>query len=316
MVIGSDRKFHVTATGDVKICKAKNRCPLSSWDLHFETKEKALKGAEEYLELKGYSTFGSNVDEKLQKFSRVRRGLNGFDPETKSKRENFMRESRLNELGLSDKVFSVVKWYQGTSYQFVNSWLRKGRDGLAEYMREEFLSGTFGDEEKFEAELKAYVERAEKAVKEMDEALRQGARTATNKRVLYRAIGVKPDEVSTFAERYKIGEEIEEPSYLSSSEDSDVMLLHESVRNKKYKETVVFEILTNKGTAVGQSDGYHVSGFEKEVLLPRSMKFRVVGIGESTFESTYSGGRPQFTVYRDVPKRKRFKIVQLEEIES
>lgn len=257
-------------------------------------------------------------DEQLPNMRSVRRGLNKDDDVRKTILDYEGLALRC-ELTQDDK--DSISYYTGSSYQYMNAYLRDGRDGLRNVT---YLKG-WETSVVPESTVEKYVEMAEENIKTTDALFDNNSRLFNHKRVLYRSVRFPEKQRNGqslqeyVAETYPVGKVVESKAYESTSADSDLMLAYQSDSHKRNDE-VVFEILTNKGVILHDPTSYgtHISHSEREVLLPRGMKYRVVNVGTVTYETTYASGRPEATVFKSmrqsIPKKARKLVVQLEEI--
>lgn len=268
-----------------------------------------------------YETYSNQniqyVDQELPEDGKIRKGLNTEDD---NRLKTLTMESLQLRMEIDQEHKDSLSHYQ-SSYEFLNAYLRDGREGInkLEYLQRTSPHPTKPNSVSDET-LDRYVGMAEKRAAELDEAIELYGRTQTNQQVLYRAVFTQRSENKTplsptdFANQYKIGDVIEEPSYVSTSADSDYMLFYNA---HLYDQQVVFEIKTNKGVVMhNPADRTGSIGFlEREVLLPRGLKFKVVNVTEATYQSSYSEGIPKANRSPDAKKRQRFRVVQLEEVE-
>lgn len=254
---------------------------------------------------------------ELPKDKTVRKGINA---ENNNAFKTLTMESLQLSMEIDQENKDSLSHYQ-SSYEFLNAYLREGREGLNKlgYLQRTSPHPTKPDSVSDET-LDKYAEMAEKRATELDQAISLYGRTETNQQILYRAVFVNPTNNNNkttpeeFANKYKIGDVINEPSYLSTSLDSDYMLFYNA---HLYEQQVVFEIKTNKGiTLHNPADSSGSIGFlEREVLLPRNLRFKVTNVTNATYQSSYVEGIPRGNRSPEAKKRKNFTIIQLEEIE-
>lgn len=259
-------------------------------------------------------------DEQLPDMKAVRRGLNAPE-DLRKKVLDF--EGLVTRSEVLEEDQKTIEYYSGSSHEYINAYLRKGEDGIRglSYLRDR-NTGIVPEET-----VERYVGMAEKSIQRIDTAIDNNQRPLQHKRVLWRSIGIKPEQRNGkplheyVAEKYHIGAKITSKAYESTSADSDLMLAYRNTPKKQQElEEVVFEILTNKGIVIHNpvTDYVFVGDSEREVLLPRNMKYEVVNVGEVTFETTYASGRPQATAFMSgtIPKKTKKLVVQLKEIDN
>lgn len=208
----------------------------------------------------------------------VRLGINDDSAASQKVLDELHREGLAWRKNLTEEEGEQVERYRQTGYLTVNSFLRgKGEEGMDDVARH-------------------YIEH-------LDSALAKAPK-APVERILYRSIYV-PDDLkvedapkakqlrsyldATFVE----GETVEFPEYLSTTVDSDLVVRSDQKKRKKGFHAVL-EIISKSGAVLHQEPrkgSYGVQDDEKEILLPRGMKFRVEKVYRSvTFESTYRNG--------------------------
>lgn len=271
--------------------------------------------------LKVYESLTSQIpeiidDEQLPNMRSVRRGLNGDGNLQKTILDY---EGLAFRCDLTEDDKKTIGYYIGSSHQYLNAYLRDGRDGLRNVTYLKGWDTSVVPEETVEQ----YVALAEENIQHTDRLFATNSRLFNHKRVLYRSVLFLNNKRNGetleqyVAKTYPVGATVESKAYESTSADSDLMLAYQP-SPKDLADEVVFEILTNKGLVLHDpaSNGTHISHSEREVLLPRGMKYRVVNSGMVTFETTYPTGRPQASTFRnqEIPKKTRKLVVQLEEI--
>lgn len=256
---------------------------------------------------------------------RMRRAINRyFQPPTEKRSTSGNLASLLSEhvalstkqlSGLSEKQIDAIKAYTNQDYENINRLLYAGDSERAEYER-------LGEEDK--------LHKYEEIIQTLDSVLTSAPQRA-EPITLYRSFR-PPVEASQAGqwvqENFKEGEVVQFPTYLSTSRVPDAMLPMLSspsysswglepgqepvlIDDDSLKNTV-FEIRTKKGVAVS-SVGHMPQ--EQEELLPRNMKFRVLGVKEGvTYYSDQSllYGRTGF----EYPQEKKTRVVFLEEVEQ
>lgn len=269
-----------------------------------------------------YERTQNSVTFEDQNFTPANKSRKGINNENSDGLKQIDSESIQLRMEAEKEDQDVLSHYQ-SSYEFVNAYLRSGSEGInsLEYLQRTSPHPTKPDTVSDET-LDRYVGMANERIEKLDSVLKNYARKNTNAQILHRALFVleenNPNKLTPqefIAENYPVGKVIEEKSYLSTSLDSDYMLAYNPHLADKQ---VVFEIKTNKGTVLHDPDDYagSIGALEREVLLPRGMKFKVVNVLEATYESTYGEEQLKIVARRKSefkPKRK-FTVVQLEDI--
>lgn len=208
----------------------------------------------------------------------TRLGLND-DSETSQKVLNELhREGLAWRSNLTEAEDDEVLRYQQTGYLVVNPYLRgQGEEG--------------------------YEEISQRYIRNIDSALAKAPKAPVD-RILYRSVYLptaqrvegtaKKKQLDAYVDaNFVPGETVEFPEYLSTTVDSDLVVRSDQKKRKKGFHAVL-EIVSKSGAVLhqeGRKGSYGVQDDEKEILLPRGMKFRVVKVYRSvTFESTYRNG--------------------------
>lgn len=248
-------------------------------------------------------------DSTLPANNRVRYGLN--NPETPSQLLSQLdSEGALFYLSLTDDEASAISQYTGHAHEYVNAYHREGPAGVENYVRNRYSPSVVPHNEDT---FNQYVSYATSATKNLDSIFAKHERINNNKRVLYRAQHVKGEVNAWLDKNIKVGETYSDKAYVSTSLDSDYVLVH---GGKEPEQTVVFEILTNKGIPIHnpKSSPGNVSYAEREVLLNRESKFKVVNVTTATYKTTWPEGKPKgHSAYKDALPKTRFTVVQLVE---
>lgn len=254
-------------------------------------------------------------DSKLLPFSRVRRGVNapGQVNQLLAQLDN---EARELQASLSKDDRFILNLYGGMGSAHVNAYLRGGEAGVRAYVTRHDEPGVPVDEK----EVESYLELAQKNTARMDATFAAHPRAEINARVLHRSIELPQGmDAQAFIEaNYPVGAEVTERSYLSTSIDSDNVLLHTAGHEERH---IVFEILSDEGLPLhrtGEFAGTVGPGaFEREVLLNRNSKFKVISHGAATYESTHENVRPDsHNRHHGAKKRQRYSVVQLQQVKD
>lgn len=249
----------------------------------------------------------------------VRKGWNDGTHETQIAELNRLGDS-LKEL-LSRQEHNALLNYAFTGYKVANPYLRAGIEGLKAEDRR-YGEDNVADEASY---LKS-AERAQESIAVLDSALQKAPRLTETPSVLYRYFRVrtpgrkpKASDVKSFiTENYEPGKIVTFDSYVSASADSDYMLMAAS-RNPQ--EMFVYEIVTKKNDGVSLSrtprtSSTSIQDLEREILLPRGKRFKVVDVLKATYESSFGEDVDDgLNFHSRHPKNHRFTVVQLVEID-
>ena len=226
-------------------------------------------------------------------------------------REMFEEFSDLGEK-LSKEELNTLHKYTFIGNERLNNFLRKNLKKL----KTDYFEYRDPSPEEWESTLK----RSQEEIELMDSVFKKKDENKNfKKRTLYRhhivPAGITPKE---FAEKYfKIGERISDPAFLSTTEDPSYIAGH--AHNRKPTEYIVYQIISSNGismvTGPDEREG-NVQSWEKERLLNRGTKLRVLGITRNKF-----GVNPERVVmrkqfgkgysYPETIKDKFFTVVQL-----
>lgn len=250
----------------------------------------------------------------------VREGINGPEDERLTglsrAREEFMRT------GFSVEEENVMEWYTFLGYKIINPYLRGEEAMRKEALRypEDFRGIPEDKKEEYVQEKIAEFNRmAPQRVEQLD-AVFDRLPATREPRVLYRGYYVREakneNQLRDFVTgAFKPGDVFVEDGYLSTSYDSDLMLSMAESRKKHYKMFVMEIVTKRNGLLLHKDEETGVQGSEREILLPRGMKFKVVNVGKAPYRSTYEYGYdPNFRVYNPTAPKK-MTVVQLAEIE-
>lgn len=240
----------------------------------------------------------------------MRMGINDGSEKSQVVLDELHREGLAWRANLTEEEEEQVERYRQTGYLTVNSYLRgKGEEGMDDVA-------------------KNYIEHLDTAIAK--------APKAPAERILYRSIYVpddlkvegtpKKEQLRSYLDATFIpGETVEFPEYLSTTVDSDLIVRSDQKKRKKGFHAVL-EIVSKSGAVLhkeARKGSYGVQDDEKEILLPRGMKFRVQNIYRSvTFESTYKNGVDNsdwgygFTESSGEKIRSRVPVIQLVEVED
>lgn len=246
----------------------------------------------------------------------LRTGLNGTSPDWA---EPLYDASRAVEKGLSKEMQNSLRSYAMGSYVSVNSLLREGNEGMEKEVRDDFKHSTVSDEL-----LEEYRIRAEKITQDLDRAFAEHEVSFAEPIVLYRAVHVNPQgktPLQHIKSSHKIGDIVEDSGFVSTSADSDYMSFFGRNRVKKHGAVVVYEILAKKGLPIfretlkeeeGRSriEQGNIQSYEREVLLNRGSKFKVVNVKNVTFEHSYNNKDLGYS-YGDLPKKMTVPVIQV-----
>lgn len=239
--------------------------------------------------------------------------------------ESLYKQSRLleetiegEEKGLYDAVWA----YTGVGYKRINAYLHNGEDFMREQYSKEFSALISAES------VESMVERTREDIAAMGRAFQHEV-VFDEPLTLYRAAsfvvpqgddekgGSLLDQVKA---TYKVGSVVERAGYSSASADPDCMLFYAREKHGAIPTRIVFEIVAKRGLPIlakGRGDTPWVpregdiQSFEREVLLNRDSKFRVVNVRSVTFEHSFTSEGPSTG---GIPSRFRFPVIQVEQL--
>jgi hypothetical protein len=241
----------------------------------------------------------------------TRLGLNDTSDVSQKVLEELHKEGLAWRANLTEDEEDEILRYQQTGYLVVNPYLR-------------------GQEVE-----EGYDRIAQKYIEHLDSALSKAPQSPVD-RILYRSIYLptaqrvegttKKQQLNDYLDdNFVPGETVEFPEYLSTSVDSDLVVRSDQKKRKKGFHAVL-EIVSKSGAVLhkeGRRGSYGVQDDEKEILLPRGMKFKVVKVyRDVTFESTYrqgvdNSGMSHERLREPGPRiRSHVPVIQLMEIED
>jgi hypothetical protein len=246
-----------------------------------------------------------------------RTGLNTSNPDWA---DDLYNQSFKLEEEIKYDYLTSIGWYRSGGARQINSLLRGGREGHAKAVLHERVGKA--TEEFIDSSYKT----TKRHIEEMDQSLKH-AKTFKEPLLVYRAslVGEEiPKGVSVLQyakDKYTVGSEFVEKNYSSTSADPDCMTLFGRKRAKAKGKHIVFEIVAKKGLPVlperPKSDPHpskarqgDIQSYEKEVILDRGSKFRVVGVKNVVFKSSHGDNRYSW----DTPDQVTFPVVQVEQI--
>ena len=225
--------------------------------------------------------------------SSTRENLSAFEAESQAFKNKLTK----------DEEYALSK-YMSLSFEYINPILRE------ETGEGQFFDNEFNNQNSHE--------RAQELIPKIDSALAK--HIGKKKHLTYRAFTVKGKQnVDEYiASHYKIGDTVSDKAYLSTAADPDYLLLHNEFSHDRM---FVFEILGKNGVPVhtinAEEYAASPSNYEREVLYPRNTKFKVVGITQNTYESSYDKyaiNRIKSFFYNFSIKKATYSVVQLMEI--
>lgn len=195
----------------------------------------------------------------------------------------------------------AVSQYTMGAFDYINPLLRGGEEA---YRQALVRGGTWAREEDFDDAYALHTEY----IKHLDSAFAKHP-SISLKRTLYRSIKTGDELGKDWAKtRFKPGEEVTFPEFSSTSLDSDFAFYYAHQRNTP-EHTVVLEIKARDGIILHEKSSrgaYSVQDDEREILLDRGSRFKVVGVHESIkFEAARD------TRYWRKGQRMRVTVVQL-----
>lgn len=208
-----------------------------------------------------------------------------------------------------------LRTYSGHAYGNINAYNREGRSGIEKYLRENYSSGVIPFNE---TTFDTYEGYAKRDIAAIDGVFARYVRPNTNKRVLHRVVRAdKGISAKDYVEKtYKIGDTITEPSYMSTTADSDYVL---SFGGKEPENIIVYEILTSKGIPIHDPRTFPgtVGQAEREILLNRKSQFKIVNITEAKYKTTYPEEKPMgHSAYMDAIPEYKYTVIQMIDISS
>jgi hypothetical protein len=198
--------------------------------------------------------------------------------------------------------FESLRQYMRSGHEYLNAFLR-GDESYDQYFAETEARGYgyFGKDREEE-----YVAKAKQEIQEVDKLL-QDLPSEKEASVVYRSVKSYPE-----IKALKVGNVIEEKAYMSTTEDPQLMLLMDE-KNKE-KETVVFEIITNRNKHIG---GVRLSGLafmEKEHLLPHHTKLKMVSKKKVTFLAHEKPFDRLSNGFTNKTQKKQFTVIQFVDV--
>lgn len=245
-------KYHLNPeNGEVGVCRAKKNCPFGTISEHgsdYSEMQKRYEGIMEgkiqpplswILSKKGEAAI---VAEDIQKFTKLQ----------------FEKAESIRST-LTEDENDEINWYSKGGYESINAALRGhtkdhyGRD-IEDWK----------------------IAKAQESIVILDKILSQAPKES---KVVYRYASPGSKDVKEFLKDILEKGEYSEDGYMSTSASADypaVKILERSV-----SESFLIEIATNEGVSIQNMEGAYTGAIqsqENEVLLPRGMKFEVVGV--------------------------------------
>lgn len=232
------------------------------------------------------------------------------------------KPAALRQLDLESKEFAetmpqelrdTISHYV-SSYEFVNNYLRTGEQGIRDYLN------TYKNPEIFFPDMNKsvaeYVEMAKVRVQNMDEAFNTYKRPEQNVRRLFRSELIpKGTSIEQHLANFSPETVITNPSYTSTSVDSDYMLVFNAPHENKNR-IVVYEMLSKDGIPVHTYDDFpgSPSFSEREVLLARGTSFKVKNVTTRKFISSYPDKKPAGSHGSKGIPSAEYVVVQMEQV--
>ncbi len=244
--------------------------------------------------------------------NRIRRGINDPDKPSELLRQLDLEGEEFRHFITEEEQFSL-RTYSGHAFSNINGYNREGRAGVEKQLRKHYTSGILAFNEETFSEYEGYAKRDVAAI---DAIFARYVRPNNNNRVLYRV--VRPPEGKAYKgakdyvqNTYKIGDTITDKSYMSTTADSDYVLAYGGFEPEN---VIVYEILTNKGIPIHNPKTYpgQVEHSEREILLNRGSKFKIVNITETKYKTTYPEGKPAgHSAYSDAIPEYKYTVIQM-----
>jgi hypothetical protein len=195
--------------------------------------------------------------------------ITGFEEEKRHEHTLKMyEENKELKESLTKDEDTAVHFYAMNDYEMINRMLR--RNGVSSLTKRE-------------PNLKKNMERYEASIKHIDSAIKK-VEEVDEPRKLYRFFKVPPGvSTDTYIEKYfKKGEGFQDKGFTSTTADPEFIIGQLKAFNKSDKKDnnhyVVMEIISKKGVSMQskkRSTSGHLQSLEKEVILPRIVKFRI-----------------------------------------
>lgn len=291
------------------------------------------------VEAKRQAQTVSSTKASLFPEGKKRSGLNGSKPNWAN--ELFDQSMEVEDI-MDAQDNTAVPHYRGTIAKDLNAYLRGGLQGFKDRLNKKDDYDPEVVAQNDATDWTRTVQRFDELTEEID-AWFEHEKTWDEPKLLYRAISFYNNDLGgktllQYAnETFKPGAVIEDKAFVSTSADPDFMLFFGRRGWYKKQQHIVFEIAAKKGLPVldtrngrysrdpekrSQPTDGDLQSFEREVLLKRGTKFRVVGVKNLNFEHTYNeydgdDGWGNLRINRSVyalPKKKTYTVVQLEQI--
>jgi hypothetical protein len=217
-------------------------------------------------------------------------GFRDYSPESVEALKKFNEEYKQVSVNWSDEQKTAIKDYTGLSYKNVNEFLRNKEEWL------EQAKPQYKDK---------MVEHVNEVIEQLDSVMDQSSNL--HSRTVYRNVSQNTTKAFTSSEEFAQnngwieGSEVEFPSYLSTSYDPHYMA-HQLTQDKSEHTDVVFVMETKKGvpvdvTALDTKSHTYVQDAEREILLPRNMRFKVSKVTRSVGFEPYEGNNNSRAVF-------------------
>jgi hypothetical protein len=221
-----------------------------------------------------YTQLAAQFQKDKPAATQVISGFRDYSSQSVEALKEFNEEYQQASTNWSDDQRTAIKDYTGLSYKNVNKFLRNKEEWL------EQAKPQYKDK---------MVEHVNEVIEQLDSVMDQASNTKS--RTVYRNVSQDTTKAFTSSEEFAHrngwieGKEVDFPSYLSTSYDPHYMA-HQLVQDESEHTDVVFVMETNKGvpvdmTALDAKGHTYVQDAEREILLPRSMRFRVSKVTRS-----------------------------------
>lgn len=321
------QKYHLNSKNKYAPCQATKRaCRFPGTHINEKQYESlkqssntSFKDKVKELENWGVNTGTTGLYSILPQPRTIRRGINGPDNQTLKDLDTAL--DKFEEIEFTREEKNTMSLYTFTGNRYVNAYLWGGDEGLDAYNKKYAPKGLTGTKltQYLEEERAKTKQNAIRQIGHLDTAFSKIKQTQTPK-VLYRGFYLPKDytgDVQTYIqEHFKEGETYSPKSYLSTSVDSDLMLAMSAKNPQKF---FVLEIATKTDGLIlhrkTRNQSSSVQESEREILLPRDMKFKISSVTKATYETTYEEGNSSgFSMFRTrIPQKKRFQVIQLVE---
>lgn len=255
-------RYHVNPeSGQVSACRAKNRpCPFMAGHEHFKDEESARTAYEAMMEGRAGQPLSWLLSKKGSPLQALE-SLDGLLTEQRAKRAKHLPERQSNDKNANAR-FDLINHYTMGGYEYINQVLRGESHNL------------YGEEIK-----DSQREAAVGEIEALDAIIAEAPREP---KVVYRYATALDGDVKAALERFMAEGSYTEEGFMSTSAYHEYPAFNVlDLDDGKITPRFLMEIATDKGMSLQKWDYVSpgkVQSQEFEVLLPRGMKFAVVGV--------------------------------------